>query len=169
MAFSGDFSISQGVDVHSFIITDTSTGTDPALTGRTIAPYLPDGTYLGGSTIPWPLTDGSTKTLLNYLPRDHSINFLVTWQSSSPIPGSSYSKTHIVTFTGNSNAGAYGYLQQIAAQQAITNDQLFEENLTEINSDIQNAVRANGFGDQGNAEQCLNRIYTTLTNQQFYF
>lgn len=169
MAFSGDFSASQGLDVQSFTLTDTSSGSDGNLTGRTIALYQSNGSLLGGATVSWPLSDGSTKALTGYLPRDYSLLIVVTWQSSSPIPGSSYSKSSLYTFTGNSNAFAYGLLQQIAALQSITSDNGFEEDLAILNSEIQNAGRASTYGDQGNAQQCLDRIYNMIVNQQFYF
>lgn len=169
MAFSADFSVSQGLDVQSFTLTDTSSGSDGNLTGRTIALYQANGSLLGGATINWPLSDGATKALTGYLPRDYSLLILVTWQSSSPIPGSSYSKSAIYTFTGNSNAFAYGLLQQIAALQSITSDNGFEDNLAILNSEIQNAGRASTYGDHGNAQQCLDRIYNMIVNQQFYF
>jgi hypothetical protein len=169
MAFSSNFSVSQGVDIQSFTLTDTSSGSDGNLTGRTISLYQSNGSLLSGSTINWPLSDGATKILTGYLLRDYSLLTLVTWQSSSPIPGSSYSKSSLYTFTGNSNAFAYGLLQQIAALQAITSDNGFEENLAILNSEIQNAGRASTYGDQGNAQQCLDRIYNMIVNQQFYF
>lgn len=169
MAFAGDFSVSQGVDVQSFTITDASTGSDPNLTGRTISLLKIDNTQLSGLTINWPLSDGSTKLISGLLTRDFSLNILVTWASSSPIPGSTYSKNHIVTFTGNSNEFAYGLLQQIAANQSITSDNGFLMNLALVNSDIQNAIRANSYLDQGNAQAALDRIYNFIVNQQFYF
>ncbi len=169
MAFNGNFSVSQGVDVQSFTLTDTSTGSDVNLTGRTIYLYLADGTLLGGGAINWPLSDGSTKTLTGYLPKDYSLNILVTWQSSAPIGGSTYSKAEVVTFTGNSNAFAYGLLQQIAATQSLTSDNDFEANFAILNSEILNAGRASTYGNQGNAQQCLDRIYNMIIKQQFYF
>lgn len=169
MAFAGDFSVSQGVDVQSFTINDTSVGSDPAITGRTISAYLIDAQLLGGSIILWPLSDGSSKLLSGYLPKDYSLSIVVNWQSSSPIPGSTYSKTHIATFTGNSNQFAYGLLQQIAANQYITNDKEFLYNLFLINSDVNNATRANDFLDQGSAQAALDRIYNKIVNKNFYF
>lgn len=169
MAFNADFSVSQGIDVTSFQIQDTSTGSDPNLTGRTISLGLVDAQLLGGSTISWPLSDGSSKLINQLLQRDYSLNIGVTWQSSSPIPGSTYSKNHIVTFTGNSNQFAYGLLQQIAAQQSITNDNEFMYNLFLINSDIINAERAADFLDQGNSQAALDRIYYMITNQNLFF
>jgi hypothetical protein len=169
MAFAGAYSISQGVDVQSFQITDTSTGSDPNLTTRSISLFKTDNTLLGGAAIPWPLSDGSTKLISGLLVRDFSLNIVVTWTSSSPIPGSTYSKAGVVTFTGNSNEFAYGLLQQIAAQQSITSDNGFLYNLALVNSDIRNADRASFYADQGNAQAALDRIYNFIGNQNFYF
>lgn len=169
MAFSGDFLASQGIDVTSFLLQDTSTGSDPALTGRTVSLFQTSNVLLGGATIDWPLSAGSTLTISGLLGRDYSLNILVTWQSSSPIPGSSYSKAIVVTFTGNSNAFAYGLLQQIAATQSITNDTGFETNLAIVNSQIRNAERANSYADQGNAQIQLDFIYNKIVNQNYYF
>lgn len=169
MAFIGDFTVTQGVDVQAFTVVDASTGSDPNLTGRTVSLYLQDNQLLGGSVISWPLSDGSSKLISGLLLRDYSLRIVVDWASSSPIPGSTYSATHIVTFTGNSNQFAYGLLQQIAANKAITKDNGFMNNLFLINSDINNANRANNFEDQGSAQDALDRIYYKIVNQNFFF
>lgn len=169
MAFAGDYSTSQGVDVQSFVITDTSTGSDPNLTTRSISLFKTDNTLLGGSAIAWPLSDGSTKLISALLTKDYSLNIVVEWSSSSPIPGSTYTKAGIVTFVGNSDLFAEGLLQQIGARQGITNDAGFESNLALVNSDIENALRAASYADQGNSQQCLDRIYNKIVNQNLYF
>lgn len=169
MAYSGDFSVSQGANVQNFTLTDTSSGSDPNLTGRTISLFLIDNSILGGATIDWPLSDGNTKSINGLLQRDYSINILVTWQSSSPIPGSIYTKNHITTFTGNSDAFAYSILQQIASYQGITNDKDYLYSLALVNSDIINAQRAQRYSSQGNAQAALNRVYNFYVNQNLYF
>jgi hypothetical protein len=170
MAFSGDYTPSQGVSISNIILTDTSTGSDPNLTGRTVYLYQTDNSLLGGATIDWPLSSGSILTISNILvPWDYSLNILVTWQSSSPIPGSSYSKINIATFTGNSNSFAYSLLQQISSNQAITRNTDYLYNLALVNSDILNAIRANDFGDIGAAQEALNRIYNFYVNRSYYF
>jgi hypothetical protein len=170
MAYSGDFTASQGANILNIILTDTSTGSDPALTGRTVYLYQTDNALLGGTTIDWPLSSGSTLTISDILtPWDFSLNILVTWQSSSPIPGSTYSKSHIATFTGNSNTFAYSLLQQISSNQAITRNTNYMYNLALVNSDILNAERARAFGDQGASQEALNRIYNFYVNRAFYF
>ncbi len=170
MAYSGDFSASQGANISNIILTDTSTGSDPALTGRTVYLYQTSNALLGGATIDWPLSSGSILTISNILvPWDFSLNIVVTWQSSSPIPGSTYSKNHIATFTGNSNTFAYSLLQQISSNQAITRNTNYLYNLALVNSDILNAERARDFGDQGASQEALNRIYNFYVNRSYYF
>src|SRR4030081_535020 len=103
MAFNGNISAVQGSDISSILFTDTSTGTDANLTGRTIYLYKIDNTLLTGVSIPWPLSDGSTKTI-SVLPRDYSLSIVVTWQSSAPLGSpSTYTITAIKTFTGNTS------------------------------------------------------------------
>jgi hypothetical protein len=170
MAFNGNISVSQGLNVQSFTLTDTSTGSDPSLTGRTISLFQSDGDLLGGSVIQWPLSSGSTITLNDVLvPWDYSLNILVEWQSSSPIPGSVYSKSTLATFDGQSNEFAYSLVQQISSNQGITRNKDYLYNLALINSDILNAQRCNNFGDQGAAQECLNRIYNYYVNRSLYF
>ncbi len=169
MAFNSDFTASQGINVQDFTLTDTSTGSDPNLTSRSISLYKTDNTLLGGAVISWPLSDGATKLISGLLLRDYSLNIVVTWASSSPIPGSTYTKAHVATFGGNSNEFAYGLLQQIAAQQSITSDDGFLYNLALVNSDIRNAYRANFYSDQGNAQAALDRIYYFIVNQNKFF
>lgn len=169
MAFSGNFSASQGLNPANFTLTDTSSGSDPALTGRTVYLYEADNSLLGGAPIDWPLSDGNTITINGLLTWDFSLNIVVTWQSSAPIPGSSYTKAQIVTFTGNSNDFAYSLVQQISSNQAITRDTYYLYNLALVNSDILNADRCSNYGDLGAAQQCLNRIYNFYINRNYFF
>jgi hypothetical protein len=171
MAFNGNFSAAQSVDGQSIILTDTSTGSDSNLTGRTVNLFLIDGSLLGGSTINWSLSSGSTLTISNILPRDYSINIQVNWASSSPLPPpSTYTLTGLATFIQNSDIAAYSLLQQIASNVGITRDNDYMYNLALVNSDILNALRANTFNDQFNAQACLDRIYNkVVVNKNFYF
>lgn len=169
MSFTGNFSASQGLNPANFVLTDTSSGSDPALTGRTVYLYEADNSLLGGVSINWPLSSGSTLAINGLLTWDFSLNILVTWQSSAPIPGSSYSKAQIITFDGNSNDFAYNLLQQISSDQAITRNTYYLYNLALVNSSIINAQRANLYGDQGAAQQQLNFIYDYFVNRSFYF
>lgn len=169
MAYNGDFVATQGVDATSFSLEDTSTGSDSNLTGRTITLALVDGSGLGASPVSWPLGEGSTKTLTGYLPKDYSVNITVTWTSSSPIPGSSYTKTALYTFTGNTNNFIYGIVQDLAAQQNLSNDVEFYNSLGRIQTEVDSAVIATTYGDQFSAQAALDRAYNIITHENFFF
>lgn len=171
MAYNLNFTAAQSVDGHSIILTDVSTGSDPNLTGRTVNLFLVDGSLLGGSTINWPLSSGSTLTISNILPRDYAPNIQVNAQSSSPLPPpSTYTLTALGVFTQNSEIAAYSLLQQIASNQGITRDNDYMYNLALVNSDILNALRSERFNDIGSAQAALNRIYEKVViNANFYF
>lgn len=169
MSFTANYSVSQGLDPANFSITDTSTGSDPNLTGRTIYLYQADNSLLGGTAIDWPLSMGTSISINGLLNWDYSLNGVVVWTSSSPIPGSTYVKAQVITFTDNSNEFAYNLVQQIASNQGITRDTNYLYNLALVNSDILNADRCDFYGDQGNAQQCLNRIYNFYINRNYYF
>ncbi len=169
MAYNLNFTAAQSVNGKDIILTDTSTGSDPNLTGKTVNLFLVDGTLLGGSIINWPLSP--TLTIPNILPRDYAINIQVNAQSSNPLPPpSTYSLTALAVFTQNSEIAAYSLLQQIASNQAITRDNDYMYNLALVNSDILNALRSGKFNDQGSAQAALDRIYNkVVVNLNFYF
>lgn len=169
MAFAGDYSVSQGLDPTSFTLTDTSTGSDPNLVTRVISLYQADGSLLGGSTISWPYSDGSTKVLTGYLARDLALNIIVDWTSSSPIPGSTYTKSAYYGFVGNTNNFIYNLIQDIAAQPSILNDTDFYNNLSKLQTEVDSCALAITFADLFNAQSALDRAYYIMTNQQFYF
>lgn len=169
MAFNGNFSVSQTSDVQSFIIQDTSTGSDPNLTGRTISLTLADGSLLGDTTISWPIGEGNTKTI-SLLSRDYSINITVTWQSSSPLPSpSTYTKTALYTFTGNIVTFIYGLIQQLAALPTLANDSLWYDSLSKLQTFVDGATTAGSFDDQTSAQWQLDQAYTLIVNESNYF
>lgn len=169
MAFNADYSVSQGLDPTSFTLTDTSTGSDPALVTRTIDLYQANGSLLGGSSISWPYSDGSTKVLTGYLPKDYALNIVVNWASSSPIPGSTYTKSAYYGFTGNTNNFIYNLIQDIAAQPSILNDTDFYNNLSKLQTEVDSCALAISFADLFNAQSALDRAYYLMTNQKFLF
>lgn len=169
MAFSADYTVSQGLDPTSFTITDSSTGSDANLVTRTISLFQADGSLLGGSVISWPYSDGSTKVLTGYLPKDKALNIVVDWVSSSPIPGSTYTKSDYVTFPGNTNNFIYNLIQDIAAQPSILNDKTFYDYLSKLQTEVDSSGLAITFDDLFNAQSALDRAFSIMTNQQFYF
>src|SRR5687767_11906231 len=88
MAYNAAFTISSLIIPGSFVLTDTSTGSDPAITGRTIELRQADGTLLTGAVIPFPLSAGNSITL-NVLDIDYDLLITMNVQSSNPLPPSS--------------------------------------------------------------------------------
>lgn len=169
MAFNGDFSVSQTSDISGFTISDVSTGADANLTGRTLFLYKTDGSLLTGSPINWPIAN-SALTLTGILPKDYSLSIVVNWASSDPLPSpSTYTKTAISTFTGNTYNFIVGLIQEIAAKQGITNDGQFLENLNIMYTYVDNANLSQVYNNQGNAQLNLDLAYGMITNKNLFF
>ncbi len=172
MAFNGNFSTSQTSDATSFVLTDTSTGTDSNIVSRTIYLYKTDGTLLTGAAIDWPVVSvtGDTKTLSGVLTKDYSLNIVVTWTSSSPLSSpSTYTKTVITTFTGNLNEFLYSLIQRISATRNLVNDNNFYKSLSALYTEIDNAVQATNYSNQFSAQAALDRGYALQQNQNLFF
>lgn len=169
MAFNGSFQITQSADINSFIITDNSTGSDVNLTGRTISLFLANGSLLGGETIDWPLSDGSSKTI-DLLTRDYSLSIKVDWASSSPLPPpSTYTLTEPYTFTGNTDTFIYSLIQQLAASPNIANDATYYEYLSKLQTLVDGAETAGFYDDQSAAQFQLDQAYNIILNEDKYF
>lgn len=175
MAFVGSFSISPNpIDPSSFLILDTSTGVDPNITDRQIFAYKVDGTtlVLPGSTltyIDWPPGSASPFPVTGLLTQDYSINFIVNWISSNPQAGGTYTSSLLYTFVANINTFINSQLQSVSAQQNILNDQLFYESMMKLYIEVQNAQNATAFGQQGAAQNALNRAIALIQQKQLYF
>jgi hypothetical protein len=168
MSFNGNFIVSQGTNPSQFTITDTSTGSDSNLSGRTIQIYQIDGTLLGGSSINWPIGNGPLT--LSFLTVDVSLNFLVTWSSISPLPSpSTYVKNYIVTFVTYTNNFIYSLIKQLTAQPSIVNDTQFFGNLSKIQTFVDSAIQATDYNDQQSAQVFLNMAQSMILNQNLYF
>lgn len=169
MSFNGNFTAVQTTDISGFTLTDTSTGSDGGLTDRQVFLYKVDGTLLTGSPIDWPIAN-STLVLSGILPIDYSLSIVVNWISSSPLaPPSTYTKTSINTFTGNTQNFINGLIQQIAAKQGITNDQGFLSNMNIMYTFLDNANLAQANNDQGNAQLNLTLAYGMIQNETLFF
>jgi len=169
MAFNGAFTISSLITPGSFVVNDTSTGSDSNLTGRTIALYQADGTLLGGSTINFPLSSGSSITL-NVLNIDLCLLIVVTWQSSSPLPPpSAYSASGLFNFVGNSRQFEDQQIGAIQSNPNILNDANFYSSLGALQTEIDNSIQAASTGQQASAQAALSRIQNMVVNQVTLF
>jgi hypothetical protein len=175
MAFAGNFTITpDATDPTSFVITDTSTGSDTNLTDRQILLYQSNGLLLlpAGSTtnyINWPIAAGSTLAINGLITQDYSLNIVVNWISSAPIMGSTYTQTLLYTFYGNTQLFINGLIQQIAANPQLENSYNFMGNLAKLYVYLQNAQNATTFMQQFSAQGALNQCENLIINQSLFF
>jgi hypothetical protein len=169
MSFNGNFTAIQSTDNSGFTLTDTSTGADTNLTDRQVLIYQVNGNLLTGTAIDWPIANGAL-VLTGILPIDYALSILVNWISSSPLPSpSTYTKTLVTGFTGNTQNFILGLLQQIAAKQGTTNDQGFLYNLGVIQTYVDNVAQCIANSDQGNAQVSLSLAQGMINNQSLFF
>lgn len=174
MAFNGAFLISQGTDVHSFILTDTSTGSDGGLTDRRIYLYLSDGSTLvpvGSATtyIDWPIANGPIT--ISLLDKDYALNIDVEWISSSPLsPPSTYSLTILKAFTSNSEAFLAMLTTMLATNRLLLDNNNFFYNKMKVRGLVDDATfSADNMNNIDLAQDSLNEVYKFILNQSTYF
>lgn len=168
MSFNAAFSILPTADPAVFILTDTSTGSDMNLTGRTISLFQTDGSLLVPA-IPWPIANSSIS--LNVLPTDMALNISVSWASSSPLaPPSSYIYTQIYAFVKYAQQFLYSWTQEQQANPAITQDQNFYKNKLIVFCEILSAQNAIETGsDIFAAQAAIERYLYIMANSNYYF
>lgn len=106
MSFNGNFTVAATTTLGSLLLTDTSSGSDAGLTGRTISIYKANGD-LYTPAIAWAIGD-TTKTLA-ILDKDYAFNIIVAWTSSAPLASpSTYSAEQLFAYT---KYGWYEYSQ----------------------------------------------------------
>lgn len=168
MAFNGAVTISSLISPGQFVITDASTGSDPNLIGRTISLYQASGELLNGSTVDWPLSDGSTKTIT--ISVDLCLLIVVQWASSSPLPSpSTYSTSGLYLFRGYSLQFLDQQIGAIQSNPNILNDTNFYDSLGKLQTDIDCAIQAASTGQQSSSQAALSRIQYLITNQSKFF
>lgn len=169
MAFNAAFTVASLIVPGSFTIDDTSTGSDGNLTGRTISLYQADGSLLGGSTINFPLSAGSSITL-DVLDVDACLLIVITWQSSSPLPPpSEYSASGLFLFRGYSLQFLDQQIGAIQSNPGILQDTNFQDSLSLLHNEINNAIQAASTGQQASSQRALSSIQNLIVNQNNYF
>lgn len=168
MAFAGNFNVSQLTDLTGFLLVDTSTGTDANITDRSVALYLTNGQLLV-PVIDWAIAAANPFVVTGIMTKDYSLTIVVTWISSAPITGSTYTKTLIVTFDGYDNQFAYSLVQQLAANNKTLNDNDFQGNFYTLYTEIFNAIQAAKYSDQFSAQAALDRSKYLIDNAAYFF
>lgn len=167
MAFSASFSITPTANASTFVLEDTSTGSDAGLTGRTIYVYQASGQLLV-SPIAWAIGDNTIS--LDILEQDYGLNVRVDWASSSPIPGSTYTYSLIYAFVKYGQQFIYNLTQYQQSNPSVVQDGNWYVNKLTVLCLILSAQNAIDTGeDLFGAQSCISLYQAYINNQQYYF
>jgi hypothetical protein len=168
MAFNGAFTIAESTALGSFVITDTSTGSDANLTGRTIYIYKADGT-LYTPAISWPT--GTTEKTLDILDKDYAVNIRIDWASSDPLASpSTYTYAQIFAFT---KYGEYEYgtltRLQTSIPSVITDTKYYKYKM-HLRCELDGAKHSINFmEDHYAAQRCIDRYQYLITKKSLFY
>jgi hypothetical protein len=172
MALSPAFTISQSaLSPSNITATDTSTGSDGAITSRRIYFQTSQGTYLvesGTSTDyeVWSYSDSSET--FNVLTTDQALSITVQWLDVSN--NVLYSLTQVFCLSEFNQQFFYYLIQQQALTPNIIQDSNYFSNIANYWMNITGAIQAIEIGADVSASQnCLNRATYMMDNQANFF
>lgn len=172
MPLTPNFSTSQTWGApESINFTDTSTGSDGAITSRRIYMQTANGDFLvedGTSTEyeVWAYAD-STITL-DVLTKDYALLITVQWLNSSNTV--LYDKQYTLGFTLYNVTFDYELTQQMTGNPMLMDDNKFFQNKSDLRTNIDSGDLAIEFAsDLSNSQQAYDRATELRTNGQYFF
>lgn len=172
MALTVSVSVAQNNGLaDTYILTDTSTGSDATITTRRIYNYIADNTTLvpTGTTTPyidWPIAEGP-KTI-EVLSRDRAIMLIVQWLNAGGTVV--YSLTNYYVFTANTKNFLYGLTEtNQLSNPAIIKDTQYLFNKLLMWEYVDDAELAITYDDVLKSQLALDAAYEMITNQNLYF
>ncbi len=172
MPLSPNFVSSQVIGLPAdIILTDSSTGSDGAITQRRVYFIQSNGDYLtpaGSSTdyVLWDYADASIT--IDVLEQDMALNILVQWLDVTNVV--LYDKELLNLFTLYGEQFLYSLTQQQAGNPLLIEDGNFYPNKSQFRTDLDSAVQAVSLaGDQAAAQNCLDRTTEMRNNAQYLF
>ena len=174
MAFVPSFTVTQGSDITTFSIEDSSSGTDAAITVRWIYLQLSDGSYLvpSGTTtdyIVFPIVSGIGDTIdLEVLNTDYAISITVQWRSNV---ASLYSSSEDYGFSNYQKQELYNLTSTAqASNPTIIKDETYLMSKLKLFESVVSGDNAIEQGaDISSAQQCYDRGLAIVANSNFYF
>jgi len=149
------------------VVTDTSTGSDGAITDRKIFVYQANNSLLGASPYDFPLSAGSSITI-SPLDKDYAVTVLVQWVDSGGV--SLYSANAIGAFVQYALLFAQTLTQTQEANPNIISDQNFMGNKFNLFTEVQSALNAIVNGQSVfSAQTAITRYQKLLNNSTYYF
>lgn len=171
MALTPNFSASQPSGEPSVIqLTDTSTGSDVAISARRVYLLGADGEYVvptGTSTdyVVWPYADSSID--IDCLTQDAALSITVNWVNSGG--ATLYTKTILCGFT-EYNEEFYYQLTQGQVGSNIQYDTTYYQNKMQLRVLIDSGNQAISLGDDiYSAQDCYDQATYLRLNGNFYY
>lgn len=159
------FTITPSSDPAAFTITDTSTGSDILITGRTIVLYNVDNSVFG--TFSFPLSAGASISLAP-LTQDVALTVQVNWNNVSGV--AIYTSSQIYPFTQYGEQFYYQLTQNQTSTPNIVNDNNYYMNKMILRVELDSAVQAISIGkDVYSAQGCIIRYNYLISTQNFFF
>jgi hypothetical protein len=166
MPLSPSFTITPTASPSSFIITDTSTGSDGAIADRQILIYTSANALLVPA-IDFPLSAGSSITI-SPLTQDVAVSIIVNWNNSGGIP--LYTFNLIFAFVQYALLFLQTLTQFQISNPNIVNDTFWMGNKFTVFTEVQSALNAITNGQSvGAAQSCINRYNYMIVNTNDYF
>lgn len=169
MPLAPAFTITTPVPINttSFILTDTSTGSDGTIVGRQILLYTAAGTlYNNLAPIPWALA--TNPITISPLIADVSLNVVVNWVNSS---GATVVTTSLIyAFNANGELFYYQLTQAQSSNPSIIQDQSYYYWKMVLRVELDSSQQAISVGqDLSGSNQCIVRYQQLLNNESYYF
>lgn len=162
------FTVASTSNAAALLLTDTSTGSDGAITDRKILISNAAGAPITGSPFDWPIASASIT--ITPLTADQALNIQVNWNNSSAV--ALYTQSQLFAAEQYAEQFEYSLIQQMAATTnlSILNDFQFFENLSKLRTLIDSASRATVTGvDIFSSQFCISLYQQLLNNPNLYF
>lgn len=167
MPFVQSFTVAPTSNPAQMVFTDTSTGSDGAITVRQILLYNSAGNLIVPA-IAWPIANASIT--ISPLTADIALNVQANWNNVSGVP--LYTKSQLYVATQYAEQFYYSLTQQQAATTNlnILNDFPYFENKSKLRTLIDSAVQAISVGaDIFSSQFCISIYQQMLNNPNLYF
>ena len=171
--FVASFSVSQSAVGSTITITDTSNyvaASEPysGFSARVVTVTLFDGTTLSVPSFPFVLGTGDTVSF--QILQDYAMLINMTVTPIAPVSGSIYTKTGLYTVVNYLRSFIYNILQNVAVNQALLNDPIYNKTLFQLYNELSNALLAgNTYNDQLSAQNAINRALYIMNNSTIFF
>lgn len=165
------FSTQQTIGLPSIItFTDTSTGSDVAVTQRRIYLYTNDGTALVPSGtlttyVSWALANSTIS--VDVLTKDYALNIIVQWLSATNVI--LYSSSQLLVFTLYNKTFYYSLTQLQSSTPSIVQDKNYYDNKAKLWTAITSAENAVTIGGDIQGAQLAIDTATYLTDNENLF